>query len=113
MASAFFKNLFGSKTQQEPQWEPKIQDVQLEQQSLRVVTFRESPHGHRTLLFDSKATELFEEPFAEDTSAYNAIYDGQYAYKIAKNGNDIKEFGECMLGTIPIAYQTDVLKVRF
>ena len=115
-AAAFFQRIFGgpSQSSEDEPWEPKVPDFQLDQQCVRLLSLSESAHGNASLLFDSKATQVFRAPFPENESVYDAIYDSQYAYKVAnprKHPNDVKEFAECMLGTIPIAYQTDVFKV--
>ena len=97
----------------EPEWAPKQPNFQLEQDQFRLLVIRESWHGHKSLLFDSHGTKQFpRKSDTHDESEFDAVLD-EYGYKINPSCPDeLKRLTECMLGTIPLTNQTDVLKIH-
>ena len=121
MALTLLKRIFQVNTSEsdtsgiikEPEWTPKQPNFQLEQDQFRLLVIRESWHGHKSLLFDSQGTKQFpRKSDTHDESEFDAVLD-EYGYKINPSCPDeLSRLTECMLGTIPLTNQTDVLKIH-
>ena len=120
--TTFFKRIFGLKNRAEfseksnisqPEWTAKSPDFTLE--SLRFLVIRESIHGHKSVIFDSAGTQRFCPPFNE-SETFEYIHENEFGYKIQResgHAEEIKNFADHMLGTIPLAGQSNALKVHF
>ena len=95
----------------EPEWAPKQPNFQLEQDQFRLLVIRESWHGHKSLLFDSHGTKQFHRK-SDNESEFDAVL-GEYGYKTnSACPDELTRLTECMLGTIPLTNQADVLKIH-
>ena len=102
------QKIFGQKENVviQPQWAPKVPEHKLDQQNCRLLLLRESSHGHKSLLYDSNCLKECSEGENYDIKINDT------AFKIESvNKENVKDLAERIYGTLPIANQSDTIKV--
>ena len=93
---------------QNPPWAPKVVDYRLDQEQCRLLILRETSHGHKSLLYDSSSLKECSGPEkAHDVMINDKPFEIEKCVK-----KDVKDLAEKIYGTLPIANQSDTIKVH-
>ena len=106
------KKIFGAEKSenliQNPPWAPKVVNYRLDQEQCRLLILRETSHGHKSLLYDSSSLKECSGPEkAHDVMINDKPFEIEKCVK-----KDVKDLAEKIYGTLPIANQSDTIKVN-
>lgn len=106
------KKIFGAEKSenliQNPPWAPKVVNYRLDQEQCRLLILRETSHGHKSLLYDSSSLKECSGPEkAHDVMINDKPFEIEKCVK-----KDVKDLAEKIYGTLPIANQSDTIKVH-